>query len=145
MMEPGRYIVCDAGILVARVHSIKNAYKTFVGVDAGMNTLLRPALYGAFHQMYVANKMNAKPAKKVNVCGQICENTDILAYDRKLPQIKEGDLIAVLNTGAYGFSMASQYNTRRRPAEVLVKGGKSKVIRKRDKFKDIIRGEGRIF
>ena len=139
MIEPGRYVVGDASILLTKVHSIKQAYKKFIGVDAGMNTLLRPMLYDAYHQILVANKLNEKPTEKVNIAGPVCENTDQLAKDRLMPKIEEGDLLAVLNAGAYGFSMASQYNTRPLPAEVLVNNGKAELIRKRETVEDIYR------
>ena len=89
-------------------------------VDAGMNTLLRPALYDAYHHVVNASRLNSRSNESVNICGQICENTDILAKNRKLGNIKEGDLLAILNVGAYGFSMSSQYNTRPRAAEVMI-------------------------
>jgi len=136
--EPGRFIVCDSTVLVSRVHSIKEAGKRFVGIDAGMNTLLRPALYGAYHQMYVVGKLNSRKRQKVNVVGQICENTDILAKDRELPPIEPGDLIAILNAGAYGYSMSSNYNTRPRAAEVLVLNGKDCPIREREDVTDLL-------
>jgi len=136
--EPGRYVVCDSTVLLSRVHSIKRASKTFVGIDAGMNTLLRPALYGAYHQMYVVGNLNSRKKEKVNVVGQICENTDILAKDRELPPIVIGDLIAILNTGAYGYSMSSNYNTRPRAAEVLVVNGKDCPIREREDITDLL-------
>ncbi|MBI4406491.1 diaminopimelate decarboxylase [Candidatus Micrarchaeota archaeon] len=138
LIEPGRYIVCDAGILLTRVHHVKRAEKIFVGTDAGMNTLLRPALYGSYHQIYVANKLNQPSSESVTITGQICENTDHLARDRELPTIAEGDVLAVLNTGAYGFGMSSQYNSRPRAAEVLVNNGQSEVIREREEFEDLI-------
>jgi diaminopimelate decarboxylase len=140
MMEPGRYIVGDAGILLARVHSVKRGGKTFIGTDAGMNTLLRPALYDAYHPVLVANRLDAKSEEKATVVGQICENTDHLAKDRLLPKIARGDLLAMVNAGAYGFAMSSQYNTRPRSAEVLVKDGADELIRKRETFEDIDRG-----
>ncbi len=139
LIEPGRYIVCDAGILLAKVHHIKRSGKTIVGTDAGMNTLLRPALYGSYHEIFVANKLNEEKKEIVTVVGQVCENTDHLARDRsELPVITEGDVLAVLNAGAYGFAMSSQYNSRPRAAEVLVNNGKSYLIRKREDFKDLI-------
>lgn len=137
-VEPGRYLVCDAGVLLARVCSIKRTDKTFVGVDAGMNTLLRPALYGAHHAMYVASRLNEKRKQVVNVCGQVCENTDILARDRKLAVCREGDLIAILNAGAYGYSMSSNYNNRGRPAEILVHDGVAELIRERETAGDLM-------
>ena len=139
LIEPGRYIVCDSAILLTKVHSIKDAKKRFIGVDAGMNTLLRPMLYDAYHKIFVANKLNEKEEEKVNVVGPICENTDQIAKDRSLPHIEEGDLLAILNAGAYGFSMSSQYNTRPKAAEVMVNNGKARLIRKREGFEDIVR------
>ncbi len=139
MMEPGRYLVCDAGVLLARVHSIKEADKIFIGTDAGMNTLLRPAIYGAYHPILLAGDLEAEYRKEVTIVGQICENTDHLARDRLMPVITEGDLLAVLNVGAYGFAMSSQYNTRPRAAEVLVASGQHELIRERETFEDIER------
>ena len=138
MAEPGRYIVGDSTILLARVHHVKRGARTFVGADAGMNTLLRPALYKAYHQIFVANKTNAKASQQVSICGQICENTDVLAEDREMPEIREGDLLAILNAGAYGFAMSSQYNSRPRAAEVLVKDGESDLIRERETVSDFV-------
>lgn len=138
MMEPGRYLVCDAGILLTRVHTIKPNKKIFVGVDAGMQTLLRPALYGAYHEVLLASNLNKKASQKASVVGPICENTDQLVKDRVLPKLCEGDLLAILDVGAYGFGMASQYNTRTRPAEVLVKGNKAELIRTAEGISEII-------
>lgn len=139
MIEPGRYIVCESGILLTRVHSIKNADKRFVGVDAGMNNFLRPMLYEAYHHIVAANQLNEKPSEKVNVVGPICENTDQIAKDRMLPSLEEGDLLAVLNAGAYGFSMGSRYNSRPMCSEVLINDGKSELIRRRETIEDINR------
>lgn len=139
MMEPGRYIVGDAGVLLAKVHSIKRSQKTFIGIDAGMNTLLRPALYGAYHPILAANKLDSENEEKVNIVGQICENTDHLAKDRMMPKLNEGDLLAITDVGAYGFAMSSQYNTRPRAAEVLVNEGKHELIRRRETKEDIDR------
>lgn len=141
LIEPGRFIVGNAGILVSRVTAIKRASKTFVGTDAGMNTLLRPALYGAHHEILVANKMNSAKKEIVHVCGQICENADIMAKDRLLPKAEAGDILVYLNAGAYGFSMSSQYNGFPRPCEVLVDKGKTKLIRKRETFRDLTRNQ----
>lgn len=138
MAEPGRYIVGDSTILLARVHHIKRGLKTYVGTDAGMNTILRPALYKAYHQIIVANRLNAKATQRVNICGQICENTDVLAEDREMPALREGDLLAILNAGAYGFAMSSQYNSRPRAAEVLVNNGNADIIRERETVSDFI-------
>jgi len=138
-VEPGRFLVCDSTILLTTVNTIKSTpYKKFVGVDAGFNTLIRPAMYGSYHHVVVANKMTAENEEKVDIAGPICESGDLLAKDRLLPRIEEGDLLAVLNAGAYGFSMSSQYNARPRAAEVMVKNGKHKLVRKREQFDDLI-------
>jgi len=132
-IEPGRYIVCDAGILLTRVNTIKvTPHKVFIGVDAGFNTLVRPVMYGSYHHVLVANKVNARCTETYTIVGPICESGDILAKDRSLPKVEEGDVLAILNAGAYGFSMCSQYNSRPRPAEVIVKDGKHALIRRRE-------------
>lgn len=141
-LEPGRFIVCDAGILLTRVNTIKiTPFKKFVGVDAGFNTLIRPAMYGSYHPIVVANRLYEREEEIYDIAGPLCESGDILARDRKLPKIFEGDLLAILNAGAYGFSMSSQYNSRPRCAEVLVKGGKYALIRERETFEDLLRGQ----
>lgn len=141
-VEPGRYIVCDAGVLLTRVNTIKvTPFKTYVGVDAGFNTLIRPTMYGAYHPIILANKLNSSNSEKCTVVGPICESGDILAQDRYLPKVSEGDLIAILNAGAYGFSMSSQYNSRPRCAEVIVLNGKHYLIREREKFEDLLKGQ----
>lgn len=138
-IEPGRFIVAEAGVLLTRVNAVKTVSgKRFIGVDAGFNTLIRPAMYGAYHHILVANKLNEQPKEVCDVVGPICESGDILAKDRPLPKICEGDLLAVLNVGAYGFSMSSQYNSRPRPAEVLVKDGKYTLIREAETFEDLV-------
>ncbi|MFW5662961.1 MAG: diaminopimelate decarboxylase, partial [Bacteroidota bacterium] len=135
--EPGRYLAANAGYLVAKVTSIKESYKDFAGVDAGMNTLLRPALYGAYHRVEVYGKENK--SKFYNLCGQICENSDIFASHVYLPQLEEGDLLIFRDAGAYGYVMASNYNNRLRPAEVMVDAGKHQIIRRRERIEDIMR------
>ncbi len=139
--EPGRYLLGDAGMLLTTVSSIKEAEKTFIGVDAGMNTLLRPALYDAYHHILYANDLNASSDKLFNVVGPICENTDQFAKERLLPnEIKAGDVLAFLNTGAYGFCMSSQYNSKPQCAEILVNNGHAVLIRKPQTFQDLIKG-----
>ena len=141
-IEPGRYIVCDAGILLTRVNTIKvTPYRKFVGVDAGFNTLIRPAMYGSYHPIVVANKMDGRPEETYDVAGPICESGDLLARNRRLPRISEGDLLAVLHAGAYGFSMSSQYNSRPRCGEVLVKDGKYALIRRRENLNSLLSGQ----
>jgi len=137
-LEPGRSIVGDTTILLTRVNAVKRSYKNFVAVDAGFNLLIRPAMYGAYHRVAVANKMD-QPAEEVyTIVGPICESGDVLAEDRKLPKVEKGDLIAIFDAGAYGFVMSSQYNGRPRCAEVLVDGSSWFVIRERENFYDLI-------
>ncbi len=137
-IEPGRYLVCDASVLLTTVNTIKvTPAKKFVGVDAGFNTLVRPTMYGSYHPLLVANKLGAADKETYDVVGPICESGDALAKDRVLPMIEEGDLLAVLNAGAYGFSMSSQYNARPRAAEVLIRQGKSFVIREREQLDNL--------
>ncbi len=138
-VEPGRYLVCDASILLAAVNTVKaTPARKFVGVDAGFNTLVRPTMYGSYHPILVANKLDASDKETYDVAGPICESGDLLAKDRQLPEIAEGDLLAVLNAGAYGYSMSSQYNSRPRVAEVMIQGGKPVVVREREELKDLM-------
>jgi diaminopimelate decarboxylase len=136
-LEPGRYIVGDASYLLTKVNTIKQSYRKFAGVDAGFNTLLRPIMYGSYHHIVLASQPNAKPTQTIDIAGNICESGDLFARDRPMPDIREGSLLAILNAGAYGFSMSSQYNSRPRAAEVLVQGGKAEVIRERETFADL--------
>ncbi len=138
ILEPGRYIVGDTTILLTRVNTVKTAFKNFVGVDAGFNLLIRPAMYDSYHHVVVANKAASPPKETYTIAGPICETGDILAKDRKLPEIEKGDLIAILDAGAYGFSMSSQYNGRPRCAEVLVKNGEAEVIRSREDVEELM-------
>ena len=141
VLEPGRSIVGNAGILVTRVLYRKNtAVKSFVIGDAGMNDLLRPSLYGAHHDLLPVKEMKGEMIKG-DLVGPICETGDFLATDREMPDFAAGDLIAVMSAGAYGFSMASNYNARPRPAEILVDGSSYRVVRDRESFEDLIRGE----
>ncbi len=141
-VEPGRYIVCDAAVLLTKVNTVKTTpFKKFVGVDAGFNTLIRPTMYGSYHPILVANKLDHAEEEAVDVVGPICESGDALARDRRLPKIAEGDLLAVLNAGAYGFVMSSQYNSRPRAAEVLVKDGKDALVRERESFEGLLAGQ----
>jgi len=141
VIEPGRYLVGDAGVLLASVTHVKTAAKRFVGCDAGMNTLLRPALYGAYHEILPATKLDARRSVRVNVTGQICENTDIQGKDRRLPALEHGDLLAFLNCGSYGYTMASHYNSRPLPAEVLIEEGQARLVRERETPEDLLRGQ----
>ena len=139
-IEPGKYLVGDAGILLARVTGGKESYKNFIGLDAGMETLMRPVLYGAYHRMYKVGEPKATTSLIADITGRICENTDRLAVDRPFPTVAEGDLVAIMDTGAYGFSMAHQFNTRPRPGEILLEGSKASLIRKRETIEDIFNG-----
>ncbi|MBI5179417.1 MAG: diaminopimelate decarboxylase [Nitrospinae bacterium] len=143
VMEPGRNIVGNAGVLVSRVlYTKKNEGKTFFVVDAGMNDLVRPAMYQAHQGIQpVDHAVADRPKLEADVVGPICESGDFLAKDRILPEFKKGELLAVMSAGAYGFSMASNYNSRRRVAEVLVKGSAYHVVRARETWEDLIRGE----
>ena len=138
ILEPGRYVAADSTVLLTTVNTMKDAAKKFVGVDAGFNLMIRPAMYDSYQHVVVANKADA-PAKDIySIAGPICETGDILAHDRELPEIEKGDIIAVLDAGAYGFSMSSQYNGRVRCAEVLVNDGDVDVIRKRETYDDLL-------
>ena len=136
LMEPGRYLVGNAGWLISKVAGIKHSYKHFVGVDAGMSTLLRPALYGAKHRTYIYGK--TIPEMNVNLCGQICENSDIFVKNIFLPAAEEGDIVVMRDAGAYGYAMSSNYNNRPKPAEVLLDGDTAKVIRRKENFEDML-------
>lgn len=143
VLEPGRVIVGNAGILVTRVLYTKQApSKHFVVVDAGMNDLIRPSLYGSYHAILPVHRAEGAPSLVADVVGPICESGDFLAKDRELPAAQPGDLLAVMSAGAYGFTMASNYNARPRLAEVLGKGDRYLVIRRRETYEDLIRGEG---
>jgi diaminopimelate decarboxylase len=138
-VEPGRYLVADASVLLTTVNTVKvTPGRKFVGVDAGFNTLVRPTMYGSYHPILVANKVNASNKETYDVAGPICESGDLLAKDRELPEIQEGDVLAVLNAGAYGYSMSSQYNSRPRAAEVMIRNGKAVTVREREQFKDLL-------
>ncbi|MFA5572022.1 MAG: diaminopimelate decarboxylase [Crenarchaeota archaeon] len=138
-MEPGRYLVCDSTILLTSVNTVKvTPVHKYVGVDAGFNTLIRPTMYDSYHHILVANKLNETNKETYNIAGPICESGDLLARDRQLPEIQEGDLLAILNAGAYGFSMSSQYNSRPRASEIMIMGGKPVVVREREQLKDLI-------
>ncbi len=142
IMEPGRVIVGNAGILVTRVlYTKQGAAKHFVIVDAAMNDLIRPSLYGAYHEIRPVHEVPNAKTLTVDVVGPVCESSDFLAKDRAMPEAKAGDLLAVMSAGAYGFTMASNYNSRPRVPEVLVKGGEMHVIRAREEYADLVRGE----
>lgn len=140
LIEPGRYVVAECGILLGRALATKNnGYKRFVGTDLGFNVLARPVLYDAFHDVEIYGDTAIQREERVqNIVGNICESGDILAKDRLLPAICEGDILGILDTGAYGFTMSSNYNQRYRPAEVLINSdGTARCIRRRETLKDL--------
>ena len=141
LIEPGRFLVAQAGALVARVLTVKrNGRKTFVITDAAMNDLIRPALYQAHHEIVPVRPRPGRP-RTVDVVGPICESGDFFARDRKLGHVEPGDLLALLDAGAYGMAQSSNYNTRMRPAEVLVVGKKARLIRRRETMADLLAPE----
>lgn len=142
-IEPGRYICAECGVLLGSVNAVKVSYGTkYIGTDIGFNVLIRPVMYNSHHDIEVYKKSCIKPAEreKVTVVGNICESGDIVAEDIILPKIEEGDVIGVLDAGAYGYVMSSNYNNRLRPAEILIKqDGEEQVIRRRDTLEDLLR------
>ncbi len=141
VLEPGRVIVGNAGILVSKVlYTKENEEKRFLIVDAAMNDLVRPSYYGSFHQILPV-RQEVRDEVIADVVGPVCESADFLAKGRKLPNLNPGELIAVMSAGAYGYSMATNYNSRPRVAEVLVRDDEIHVIRKREEYEDLIRGE----
>jgi diaminopimelate decarboxylase len=141
ILEPGRYVIGHAGMLLTRVLYVKESHgRTFVITDAGMNDLLRPSHYSSYHR--VARVAGGdRPRGRVDVVGPICESGDFLALDREMPIPEPGELLAIYTVGAYGFAMASTYNSRRRAAEVLVEGDAARLIRRRETYADLVKGE----
>ncbi len=140
-VEPGRYLVADSTVLLTHVNTVKKAYANFVGVDAGFNTLIRPAMYDSYHEAVVANKAGDKDEGTYTVAGPVCESGDILAKDRQMPHVVKDDIIALLDAGAYGYCMSSQYVGRPRSAEVLVHDGQAELIRKRETYDDLLQNQ----
>ena len=137
-VEPGRYVVADAGVLLTRVNTVKEAPDaTVVGVDAGMTTLLRPAMYDAYHEIRNLSATEDVQAISATVAGPICESSDVMCENRLLAAPRRGHLLAVGNAGAYGYEMASTYNSRPRPAEVALSGGDARVVRRRETLADL--------
>jgi diaminopimelate decarboxylase len=142
LLEPGRAIVGPAGVLLTRViYRKRNDGKQFVVVDAAMNDLLRPSLYGAYHEIVPVVLQKGRATENVDVVGPVCESGDFLARDRELLTVQEGELLAILDTGAYGMSLASNYNSRPRPAEVLVEGKRVRQVRKRESVRELLAPE----
>jgi diaminopimelate decarboxylase len=153
LVEPGRFLIGNAGVLLTRVRYIKQtSSKKFAIVDAGMNDLIRPALYQSYHEIVPcrASVSDADPSRsmsrskgleRIDIVGPVCESGDFFALDREMPELREGDLLAIMSAGAYGFVMASNYNSRPLPAEALVRGDKFALIRKRQTREDLVREE----
>jgi len=147
-IEPGRYIAGDAGILLCEINTVEEKNVPIVGVNAGFNDLIRPALYSAYHEMVVCSNVNGREKKGYMVAGNLCETTDVFNESREklreLPIPREGDILAILNAGAYGFVMASNYNSRLLPGCVMVLDGKAHLIRARQSLDDLIKNEKQI-
>jgi len=141
ILEPGRSIVADTTVMLSQVNAVKKAHVNFVDMDAGFNVLARPMLYDSYHHVVVANRAGEPAAETYTVVGPICETGDVLAKDRRLPSLARGDVLAFLDAGAYGFSMASQYNGQPRPAEVLVSGDKAEVTRRAEDASALLVGQ----
>ena len=141
LLEPGRFLIAQAGVLLTRVLSTKaNGARQFVIADAAMNDLIRPALYGAHHEVLPVVQGDGR-MQVADLVGPVCESGDFFARDRLLPSVQVGDLLAVLDAGAYGMSLSSNYNTRVRPAEVLVEAGQARLIRRRETLDDLLATE----
>jgi diaminopimelate decarboxylase len=142
LFEPGRFLVGNAGVLLTRVRYIKKSgSKKFAIVDAAMNDLIRPALYHSYHEIVPVRELNNPGREKIDIVGPVCESGDFFALDREMPEVREGDLLAIMSAGAYGFVMASNYNSRALPAEAIVRGDKFALIRKRQPIEDLVRDE----
>jgi diaminopimelate decarboxylase len=142
LCEPGRSVVGNAGVLLTRaLYRKQTPAKRFLVVDAAMNDLIRPSLYEAYHEIRPVAAPDGRAAETVDVVGPVCESGDFLARNRALPEVREGELLAVMSAGAYGFVMSSQYNARPRAAEVLVEGDRFRVVRRRETYEDLIAGE----
>ena len=142
IIEPGRYLSAEASIILTQINTIKdNGYKMFVGVDAGFNTLIRPTLYGSYHHIIPCDISKERGMINYDVVGPICESGDIFGKERTLPELKEEEYLAILDAGAYGFSMSSPYNSRPRPAEILINDGHTFKIREEETLEDLIRNQ----
>lgn len=141
LLEPGRFLVAQAGVLLTRVlYTKRNGTKRFVITDAAMNDLIRPALYGAHHEILPVEE-SGRPPQVADIVGPVCESGDFFARDRYTPELRQGDLAVLLDAGAYGMSLSSHYNTRVRPAEVLIENGKPRLIRRRETLDDLLAPE----
>ena len=142
LLEPGRFLVGNAGVLLSRVEYLKRGHgKNFLILDAGMNDLVRPAMYDAYHEIVPLLRDTSRPALKVDIVGPVCESTDCFARDRTMQEVGEGEYVALLSAGAYSHVMASRYNSRPLPAEVLVRGSSFELVNSRETFEQAIAGE----
>jgi diaminopimelate decarboxylase len=142
LLEPGRFIAGNAGVLLTRVLYIKRTpAKTFVIVDAGMNDLIRPALYQGYHEVVSVREPKDRCVLRADVVGPVCETGDFFALDREIREVEPGEILALMSAGAYGFTMASNYNSRPLPAEVLVSGTEARLVRRRQNYADLIAPE----
>ncbi|MBE7540229.1 MAG: diaminopimelate decarboxylase [Opitutaceae bacterium] len=142
LVEPGRFLVGNAGVLLSRVEYLKRGRdRNFLIIDAAMNDLVRPAMYDAFHEIVPLHRDTSRPALVADIVGPICESSDCFAKDRQMQQVGEGEYVAIMSTGAYGYTMASRYNSRSLPAEVLVKGSAFELIHGRESFETMTAGE----
>jgi diaminopimelate decarboxylase len=143
LLEPGRLLVGNAGVLLTRVRYLKQTgRKRFAIVDAGMNDLIRPALYHSYHEIVpLTEPITSTKRNQIDIVGPVCESGDFFARDREMPALREGDLLAIMSAGAYGFVMASNYNSRPLPGEALVRGDRFALIRKRQTWKDLVQDE----
>ena len=142
VLEPGRVIAGNAGVLVTRVlYNKSTPAKNFIVVDAGMNDLIRPSLYGSYHSILPVSRNAGKETVVTDVVGPVCESGDFLAKDRSMPRADPGELLVVMSAGAYGHTMSSNYNSRPRPQEIMVKGDRYFTVRERESYEDLIRGE----
>ncbi len=142
LLEPGRFLVGNAGVLLSRVEYVKRGQgKSFVILDAAMNDLVRPAMYEAFHEVVPVARDAARPALTADLVGPVCESGDCFAKNRVLPEVRAGELVAFMSAGAYGYTMASRYNTRAMPAEVMVSGDRFELVNARESFENMVAGE----
>lgn len=142
IIEPGRYLSAEASIILTQINTIKdNGYKLFAGTDAGFNTLIRPTMYGSYHHIIPCKIRDKEITITYDIVGPICESGDIIGKERVLSKLEEDDYLAILDSGAYGFTMSSPYNSRPRPAEILITQGKTFVIRKAESFEDLTRNQ----
>ncbi|MFX1574917.1 MAG: diaminopimelate decarboxylase [Promethearchaeota archaeon] len=141
-IEPGRYITAESGIILTQINTIKdNGFKMFAGINVGFNTLIRPTLYGAYHHIIPCNEKRKGIMQQYDIVGPICESGDVIGKGRSLQELFEGDYLAILDAGAYGFTMSSNYNSRPKPAEILLSNGQCFKIRKEESYDDLIRND----